>query len=205
MASTPTASTTSKPLTSGICTSRNTTCGASSAIARTASAPPVHSGSSVKSASALRSELMRVRAHGSSSTISARMLMRDSRMKRHFHDDDDAAFGARGYVQALRVAIQRCQALARVRESNARARGWFEAAAVVGDDDREPVILSARTNLDATVRAGACKPVTHAVLHERLQEQRWHLCVEHFRIRLDLERQLSAESFALDIQVGLDE
>src|SRR6185312_13493361 len=75
MRSTPMRFTTSRPFSSGICTSRNTSSGCSFSIALIAAAPLPHSATSSMSGSHSSRRRSRRRAGGSSSTISTRILI----------------------------------------------------------------------------------------------------------------------------------
>src|SRR5262245_18570882 len=204
MRSTPMASMTSNPSSSGISTSSKTTSGGHSSIAATASLPDSHS--PTISTSDIRSRRTRNprRASGSSSTMSTR---NGSLMIRQIELDAQAAECAAIERHALVVAVEVAEALTRVRETDTSAVRAIAArrqpGTVVLDGEAQPLTRAPPRQRDATAASARSDRVTYRILDDGLKDERWNTSVANIGIDLDVQRQFVAETHLLDVEVAL--
>src|SRR5688572_7568820 len=200
----PSSSSTSKPSSFGICTSRNSRSGESSVTAFTASNPLPHSATSSTSAYFVRYSRTTARASGSSSTTTtrkgSRSLMRLHRGQHDLHPPHSIPLGG---AQACLVAVKRLNPRADVRQADPRTLLPRPIGiARILDEDSEELAGARDRDPDRTSFEHVRHAMRNRVLDERLEQQWRHdaqLCPAAGHLRAEAR----AEPHALDIEKPL--
>src|SRR6266852_1133899 len=214
--STPTSRSTSKPSSSGICTSRNTRSGVTSRIAAAASRPFAHSPATTISGSAARRCRIPSRPARSSSTISVRIARISSTVTNpppvgsrqpERHDDvrDRSAISRVDHFERGLVTVQLPQPRAGVGEADAAAfralEHGREPRPIVPDREVQAAVDTPSADQEPNHGAARRDPVTNRVFDERLEDQIGYLGVERFSLGVHHRFQALPEPDLLDVEV----
>src|SRR5215510_9917180 len=207
-----TASSTPKPSSSGICTSRKASSGLWASMASTAANPSPHSPMISTSGSPTSISTILSRASGSSSTINALILSISFILllhpKRNSQADDQSALVPVAKIEEVVGAVKLLQPRAGVGQSDAlfdlRAPGVRQTRAVVAYLKLEFILFEPGRNLDQPRRGMWRDAVTDGVFDQRLQNQIRHARVERLRLDIHLHLQPVAESRLFNLQVAFE-
>src|SRR5690349_20406244 len=166
------ASSTPKPSSAGICTSRKIRSGDKSRMDATALVPLSHSPTICNSGSSARQRLSRSRASCTSSIISVRIIPFVFRFpERKTYADGHASTRKAAQVEGVSSAIQMFQALSRIDQPDAVAVLLLvHSESVVCDLYVQFAVKTPRVNFNVSAFRSRRYAVLDCILYERLQE-----------------------------------
>src|ERR1051325_8696099 len=199
------ASSTPKPSSAGICTSRKIRSGDKARIDSTALVPLSHSPTISTSGSAARHRLSRSRARCTSSIISVRIIrFAFGFPERKTNADGHAPARKAAHVEGMSVTIQMFEALARVDQSDSVAvRLLVHSQTVVSDLHVQLAVKSPSVDFNVSSFRSRRYAVLDGILHERLQEHVRNRGVERFRLDVQPHTQAFAHQRLLYFEILL--